>query len=55
MSDKKEVSVLSDEIEEDEQNKLIAIFLSKLAEAENAVKTDDDWLTEEEVKNQLDI
>lgn len=41
------------DIEEYEKNQATIKLLSKLMEAENRVKTDDDWMSPEQVKKKL--
>ncbi|MCK0473393.1 MULTISPECIES: type II toxin-antitoxin system prevent-host-death family antitoxin [Halalkalibacter] len=43
------------DIEEYEKNLATIKLLSKLMEAEKAIKTGDEWLTEEQVKNDLGV
>jgi prevent-host-death family protein len=43
------------DIEEYEKSKATIKLLSKLMEAEKAIKTGDEWLTEEQVKEDLGI
>ncbi|WP_078427501.1 type II toxin-antitoxin system prevent-host-death family antitoxin [Alkalihalobacterium alkalinitrilicum] len=43
------------DIEEYEKNQATIKLLSKLMEAEKAIKTGDEWLTEEQVENDLGV
>ncbi|MTI84835.1 MAG: type II toxin-antitoxin system prevent-host-death family antitoxin [Firmicutes bacterium] len=43
------------DIEEYEKNQATIKLLSKLMEAEKAVKTEEEWLTEEQVKEDLGL
>lgn len=43
------------DIEEYEKNQATIKLLSKLMEAEKAVKTGEEWLTEEQVKKDLEV
>lgn len=43
------------DIEEYEKNQATIKLLSKLMEAEKAIKTGDEWLTEEQVKKDLGV
>lgn len=43
------------DIEEYEKNQATIKLLSKLMEAERAIKTGDEWLSEEQVKRNLEV
>lgn len=43
------------DIDEYEKTQSTIKLLSKLMEAENRIKTDDDWMTEEQVKEKLGV
>ncbi|WP_240373998.1 type II toxin-antitoxin system prevent-host-death family antitoxin [Bacillus piscicola] len=43
------------DIEEYERNQATIKLLSKLMEAEKAIKTEDEWLSEEEIKKDLGV
>lgn len=43
------------DIKEYEKNQATIKLLSKLMEAENRIKTDDDWMTEDQVKDKLGV
>ncbi len=43
------------DIDEYEKTQATLKLLSKLMEAENRIKTDDDWMTEEQVKEKLGV
>lgn len=43
------------DIDEYEKTQATIKLLSKLMEAENRIKTDDDWMTEEQVKEKLGV
>ena len=43
------------DIEEYEKNQATIKLLSKLMEAENRIKTDKDWMTEDQVKEKLGV
>lgn len=43
------------DIEEYEKNQATIKLLSKLMEAEKAIKSESDWLTEEQVKEELGV
>ncbi len=43
------------DIEEYEKNQATIKLLSKLIEAENRIKTDDDWMSEKKVKEKLGL
>jgi len=42
-------------IEEHEKNKVTIKLLEKLIKAENSVKSDDNWLDEDQVKAKLEV